>query len=272
MQEAKTKSKYWRKNQVPQLFSVRFSRWFISGWGQAVLTPKSVKQEDARQSFLESRAKYFKHFSMASEQARLQPERFVCTKSGLLLVTSGWIARESACWRFYFLDLWINGGSICSQLNKEVLRNIKEVFTDLQTQVKLKLLLSFFHIPRRLIDEVSKFRGLLAFKIHQHKQAKASVYVFQHQRLPHRFCRESYWTICVILFSGRPSWMRFWRWPPRIPSFGSRCSPNPWKLCRLRALWTQKSATMTITIRDRYSTKWLSWVFFTKTLFKRFWN
>jgi hypothetical protein len=53
------------------------------------------------------------------------------------------------------LDLWINGGSsICSQLNKEVLRNIKEVFTDLQTQVKLKLLLSFFHIPRRLIDEV----------------------------------------------------------------------------------------------------------------------
>lgn len=53
-----------------------------------------------------------------------------------------------------FLDLWIAGSSICSQLNKEVLRNIKEVFTDLQTQVKLKLLLSFFHIPRRLIDEV----------------------------------------------------------------------------------------------------------------------
>lgn len=55
----------------------------------------------------------------------------------------------------YFLDLWIqSGSSICSQLNKEVLRNIKEVFTDLQTQVKLKLLLSFFHIPRRLVDEV----------------------------------------------------------------------------------------------------------------------
>lgn len=54
-------------------------------------------------------------------------------------------------------DLWINGGSsICSQLNKEVLRNIKEAFTDLQTQVKLKLLLSFFHISRRLIDEVSE--------------------------------------------------------------------------------------------------------------------
>lgn len=57
---------------------------------------------------------------------------------------------------FFFVDLWINGGSICSQLNKEALRNIKEIFTDLQTQVKLKLLLSFFHIPRRLIDEVCK--------------------------------------------------------------------------------------------------------------------
>ncbi|XP_032579014.1 negative elongation factor A isoform X2 [Drosophila sechellia] len=49
-------------------------------------------------------------------------------------------------------DSWING-SICSQLNKEVLRNIKECFPDLQTQVKLKLLLSFLHIPRRLVEE-----------------------------------------------------------------------------------------------------------------------
>lgn len=47
-------------------------------------------------------------------------------------------------------------GSICSQLNKEVLRNIKDCFSDLQTQVKLKLLLSFFHIPRRLVEEVKK--------------------------------------------------------------------------------------------------------------------
>lgn len=46
-------------------------------------------------------------------------------------------------------------GSICSQLNKEVLKNIKECFPDLQTQVKLKLLLSFFHIPRRLVEEVN---------------------------------------------------------------------------------------------------------------------
>ncbi|XP_037947286.1 negative elongation factor A [Teleopsis dalmanni] len=49
-------------------------------------------------------------------------------------------------------DSWISG-SICSQLNKEVLRNIKDCFVDLQTQVKLKLLLSFFHIPRRMVEE-----------------------------------------------------------------------------------------------------------------------
>jgi len=56
-------------------------------------------------------------------------------------------------------DSWING-SICSQLNKEVLRNIKECFPDLQTQVKLKLLLSFLHIPRRLVEEVKNLAGV----------------------------------------------------------------------------------------------------------------
>ncbi|KAG7162941.1 Negative elongation factor A-like [Homarus americanus] len=45
-------------------------------------------------------------------------------------------------------DTW-SEGSICAQLNVEVLRNIKECFVELQTQVKLKLLLSFFHIPKR---------------------------------------------------------------------------------------------------------------------------
>lgn len=53
-------------------------------------------------------------------------------------------------------DSW-TGSSICSQLNAEVLRNIKDCFPDLQTQVKLKLLLSFFHIPRRNVEEVSAF-------------------------------------------------------------------------------------------------------------------
>lgn len=53
-------------------------------------------------------------------------------------------------------DLWLSG-SICSQLDKKTLRNIKEIFADLQTQIKLKFLLSFFHIPRRLIEEVMNF-------------------------------------------------------------------------------------------------------------------
>lgn len=59
-------------------------------------------------------------------------------------------------------DSW-TGGSICSQLNAEVLRNIKDCFPDLQTQVKLKLLLSFFHIPRRNIEEVCFLLNLVTF-------------------------------------------------------------------------------------------------------------
>ncbi|CAL4102299.1 unnamed protein product [Meganyctiphanes norvegica] len=49
-------------------------------------------------------------------------------------------------------DTW-SEGSICSQLNVEVLRSIKECFVELQTQVKLKLLLAFFHIPKRNVEE-----------------------------------------------------------------------------------------------------------------------
>ncbi|KAL5282408.1 NELFA family protein [Megaselia abdita] len=65
--------------------------------------------------------------------------------------------RETSLWLHNKLgtassDSWLSS-SICSQLNKEVLRNIKDCFSDLQTQVKLKLLLSFFHIPRRCVDE-----------------------------------------------------------------------------------------------------------------------
>lgn len=61
-------------------------------------------------------------------------------------------------------DSW-TGSSICSQLNAEVLRNIKDCFPDLQTQVKLKLLLSFFHIPRRNVEEVSAlvYLGIFVF-------------------------------------------------------------------------------------------------------------
>ena len=50
-------------------------------------------------------------------------------------------------------DSWA-GGSICSQLNIEVLKNIQECFMELQTQVKLKFLLSFFQFSRRNLEEV----------------------------------------------------------------------------------------------------------------------
>ena len=56
-------------------------------------------------------------------------------------------------------DMW-SGASICSQLNQEVLENIKDCFPDLQSQVKLKLILSFLHIPRRNVTEVSIRRTL----------------------------------------------------------------------------------------------------------------
>ena len=49
-------------------------------------------------------------------------------------------------------DSWI-GGSIVSQLTPDILVKIQHCFQDLQPQVKLKLLLSFFHIPRRNLEQ-----------------------------------------------------------------------------------------------------------------------
>lgn len=49
-------------------------------------------------------------------------------------------------------DSWI-GGSIVSQLNPDILVKIQHCFQDLQPQVKLKLLLSFFHVPRRNLEQ-----------------------------------------------------------------------------------------------------------------------
>ena len=49
-------------------------------------------------------------------------------------------------------DSW-TGGSIVSQLNSDILVKIQHCFQDLQPQVKLKLLLSFFHIPRRNLEQ-----------------------------------------------------------------------------------------------------------------------
>lgn len=59
-------------------------------------------------------------------------------------------------------DLW-SGGSICSQLNQDVLKNIRDCFGILQSQVKLKVLLAFLHIPRRNVEEVChRFAYVLA--------------------------------------------------------------------------------------------------------------
>ncbi|KAG9508972.1 Negative elongation factor A, partial [Fragariocoptes setiger] len=48
-------------------------------------------------------------------------------------------------------DQW-SGKTIVSQLNQELLRNIRDCFADLQQQVKLKLLLSFMHIAGRNVE------------------------------------------------------------------------------------------------------------------------
>lgn len=143
------------------------------------------------------------------------------------------------------LDLWINGGSsICSQLNKEVLRNIKEVFTDLQTQVKLKLLLSFFHIPRRLIDEVGLAK-FVASSEGTHSRV-TNTYKRGYKSLTHRSQTAFYtlilpkrtkrwilirYSLCLYRFSGKPSWMKFSKWLHRIQNYGCLCYQSRWKLC-----------------------------------------
>ncbi|CAL1540865.1 unnamed protein product [Lymnaea stagnalis] len=48
-------------------------------------------------------------------------------------------------------DLW-SGKTICSQLSRERLLNIQDCFHALQSHVKVKLLLSFLHIPRRNVE------------------------------------------------------------------------------------------------------------------------
>ena len=51
-------------------------------------------------------------------------------------------------------DPW-SGSSLRSLLTPDVLRNIPECFHRLETQVKIKLLTAFLHIPRRVVDETS---------------------------------------------------------------------------------------------------------------------
>ncbi|XP_070565176.1 negative elongation factor A-like [Ptychodera flava] len=51
-------------------------------------------------------------------------------------------------------DLWSGISSFSSQLNRDVLQNIQTCFLASQTQVKLKLLLSFLHMHRRNVEEL----------------------------------------------------------------------------------------------------------------------
>lgn len=71
-------------------------------------------------------------------------------------------------------DSW-TGGSICSQLNPEVLKNIQECFVELQTQVKLKFLLSFFQFSRRNLEEVSSRPAAIS---HSHNTYLIFLFVF----------------------------------------------------------------------------------------------
>jgi len=50
-------------------------------------------------------------------------------------------------------DLW-SGSSICSQLTRERLLSIQDCFHSLQPHVKVKLMLSFLHLPKRNVEEV----------------------------------------------------------------------------------------------------------------------
>ncbi|KAI7694739.1 hypothetical protein SSS_04959 [Sarcoptes scabiei] len=52
-------------------------------------------------------------------------------------------------------DIWSDKNSIITQLNADILRNIKTCFTGLHNNVKLKLLLSFLHIAKRNVEEWS---------------------------------------------------------------------------------------------------------------------
>jgi len=50
-------------------------------------------------------------------------------------------------------DLW-SGSSICSHMTRERLLSIQECFQHLQPHVKVKLMLSFLHLPKRSVEEV----------------------------------------------------------------------------------------------------------------------
>lgn len=51
-------------------------------------------------------------------------------------------------------DPW-SGSNLRSLLTQDVLRNIPECFHRLEPQVKIKLLMAFLHLPRRVLEETS---------------------------------------------------------------------------------------------------------------------
>ena len=57
-------------------------------------------------------------------------------------------------------DLW-SGSSICSHLTRERLLSIQECFQHLQPHVKVKLMLSFLHLPKRSIEEVIRLNYIV---------------------------------------------------------------------------------------------------------------
>ena len=57
-------------------------------------------------------------------------------------------------------DLW-SGKTICSQLSREKLLSIQDCFHSLQPYVKVKLMLSFLHLPKRNVEEVCCFEILI---------------------------------------------------------------------------------------------------------------
>ena len=65
-------------------------------------------------------------------------------------------------------DSW-SGSSLRSLLTQDVLRNIPECFHRLETQVKVKLLMAFLHLPRRVIEETNAELGEI-FEIGSHDE------------------------------------------------------------------------------------------------------
>lgn len=59
-------------------------------------------------------------------------------------------------------DLWCSR-NICAHLSQEILANCQTCFVDLQTSVKLKLLLSFIHLGRRNLELVSRHSMFVLF-------------------------------------------------------------------------------------------------------------